>query len=163
MVKAMPKKSSTVERPEPRAEMVLDFVDRRDLARQKWAESGADWAYFIVRFLQGQRRVEVHPEEITGTLLYQRSNDAEKQALRLVCEEPVKGIFPSWEDQRLLRERDHWLNEFIEGRNLGHGDLVKQLSEIPSQVAAREDWDRTYFHEVYPSRKLFSWLWGGKS
>jgi len=147
---------------EPSAEMVLpDFVTPAEALRKKWAELGCDSAYFVVEFLRGRRRLEIQPEEITHTQLYQRANDAERRALDLVCESD-KESHPSPEAERRLRSRDAFLMDFIDGRNLGHADLVKQILSIPAHVAEREKFDRTYFRTMYTSPKLFGWIWEEK-
>jgi hypothetical protein len=123
-----------------------------------WALAGCDWAYFLAEFLRGRRRLDIQPAEIVKTQLYQRSSEAEQRALCLVCE-TGKEINPLREDERRLRIRDQFLMNYVDGHNLGHADLVKELTSIPAKVAERDHFDRAMFARVYDSPRLFDWIW----
>src|ERR1700730_3258699 len=135
---------------EPSVELHEVFENAEDRTRRIWAENGCDYAYFVVRFLQGRRRLEIQPSEIVKTQLYARSDVFEKRALEMVCA-TEREIPPSPEDERRLRTQDQFLVDYIEGRNLGHADLVNQLRSIPTKVAERERFDRTTFAKVWES------------
>jgi hypothetical protein len=109
-------------------------------------------------FLRGRRRLDIQPAEIVTTRLYQRSSEAERRAILMVCETEHE-IQPPPEDERELRSRDAWLMDFVDGRNLGHADRVAQITAIPVHVAERQKFDRTYFKTMYKSPRLFSFLW----
>lgn len=143
---------------EPSAEIHEIFELTSDRERRIWAESGCDYVYFVVRFLQGKRRLEIQPEEIVLTKLYRRSDDLERRALRMVCDSGCVQV-PSPEDSRRLREMDNWLYEYLEHRNIGHADKVKMLQSIPAHVMERQRFDSTYFATLYTSPKLFGFLW----
>jgi hypothetical protein len=121
-------------------------IQAQNQERREWAEAGGDWAYFLVQFLRGQRRLPVQQSEIKETQLYLRSSEAEQKALILVCDpEPKHPLYIDPEAVRILRERDAWLMLFVDDKNLGHGDRVAQIRAIPAAVAAREKWDRDIF------------------
>ena|ERR1700680_2097925 len=143
---------------EPSFQPVEVFETVEDRTRREWAASGADWAYFIVRFLQEGRRLDIQPSEIVKTQLYGRSDDFEKHALDMVCATDHE-IKPSPEDERRLRTRDNFLMDYVDRKTLGHMDLVKQLASIPAKVAERQRFDATLFSKVWESPRLFSWLW----
>jgi hypothetical protein len=139
-------------------ELVEVFERAEDRERREYSENGCDWAYFVVRVLQGRRRLEIQPSEIISTRLYARADGLEKRALEMICATDNE-MTPSPEDKRRLLERDHWLDEYLSGRNIGHADLVNQIQNIPAKVAERERFDRTYFKKVYKQPRLFSFLW----
>jgi len=138
--------------------MPLSILDGEQF-RKAWAEHGCDWAYFVLKFLQGRRQADIRVDEIAETLFYARCDDIEKRALLLVCAESSepKQLLVSNTDE--LKERDIWLHTYLAGKNIGHADLVEQLNLIPAQVEERQHFDRTYFSRVYESPKLFAWLW----
>jgi hypothetical protein len=138
-----------------------DYVSPAEVFRMQWASSGADWGYFFIEFLRGRRRLDVQPEEIKHTQLWLRSDDLEKRALEMVCATEHE-LHPNPEDERILRSRDSFLMDFIDGRNLGHADLVTQVMSIPARVAERERFDRNTFPTVYESPRLFGWIFEGK-
>jgi hypothetical protein len=133
-------------------------IQDQNRERQMWAAAGADWAYFLVQFLRGQRRLPIQSSEIKTTQLYKRSSPAERQALEMVCDEPeVPHLDP--ESKRALADRDAWLMLFADGKNLGHADRVAQIAEIPVLVEAREKGDRQMFPTAhYPITPLFDWI-----
>jgi hypothetical protein len=143
---------------EPTTSMPEAFESPTDKARREFAEMGADATYFVARFLQGKRRVDIQPEEILKTQLYLRANDAERRALVFVCEVdyPTK---PSPDDALKLRIRDQFLLDYVDGLTLGHADWVAEIESIPLRVAAREQADRSLFPTVWESPKLFQWIW----
>ena len=136
-------------------------IQAQNQERREWAESGADFAFFLVQFLRGQRRLPVQQSEIKETQLYLRSSAAEQRALEMVCDaEPSHPIYLEPEQKRELADHDAWLMLFADGQNLGHADRVAQIMQIPSAVAAREKWDRDMFPQAhYPIQKLFGWVW----
>jgi hypothetical protein len=111
-----------------------------------------------VLFLQGQRRLEIQPSEIVKTQLYFRSDDFEKRALEMVCQSD-REMQPSLDDARQLRTLDNFLCDYVDGRTLGHADLVAQITSIPYKVAERQRFDAAMFPKVYASPSLFSWIW----
>jgi len=138
--------------------MQLAILSGEDF-RRAWAEHGCDWAYFVLKLLQGRRTSDIRVEEITETLFYARCNDVEKMALLLVCadsSEP-KQLLASDTDE--FKEHDIWLDNYLNGKNLGHADMVTQLYSIPVAVADRQRFDRQYFSVQYESPKLFGWVW----
>lgn len=139
--------------------MTLDTnAEQAELERKTWNTPGCDWAYFIVQFLRGHRRLEIQASEITETQLYLRSDEIERHALRLVCESEYPRT-PSAEDARRLIERDQFLTAYLEGRILGHANWVTEIRLIPARVAERQQFDRKTFQTVYASPRLFGLLW----
>src|SRR5712691_9052126 len=135
-------------------------IQAQNQERREWAEAGGDWAFFLVQFLRGQRRLPVQASEIVETQLYLRSSEAERKALLLVCDaEHSHPIYIEPEQKRELADRDGWLLNFVSGSNLGHADRVAQIVAIPAAVAAREKFDRDLFPQAhYPITKIFSWV-----
>ena len=154
-------KTQETQNPEPSTEIVETFETVEDKTRREYASAGADYAYFIVQFLQGRRRLEIQPSEIVKTQTYARSDEIEKKALRIICESDHE-IPPSPEDELKLRTRDQLLLSYVEGRNLGHADSVQQLTSIPQKVAERQYFDSALFGgRVYTSPVIFRWVWRG--
>ena len=151
---------------EPSSEMAEVFEFREDRERRVWSENGCDWGYFIVRFLQGQRRAEITPEEITQTKLYARCDELERRALEMVCANPNPLVNVTPDDECRLRERDSWLVDFVDRKTLGHQDWIEQLLSIPAAAAERQTFDSAYFFTQYPQPRLFAWIFnprpGGK-
>jgi hypothetical protein len=143
---------------EPSAEIVEAFETVEDRTRREWSSAGCDYAYFVVLFLQGKRRLEVQPSEIVKTQLYFRSDDFEKHALEMVCATD-REMQPSLDDERQLRTRDNFLCDYADRKTLGHADLVAQITSIPYKVAERQQFDIAMFPRTYSSPTLFSWLW----
>jgi hypothetical protein len=139
----------------------IQGIQTQDAERQIWASCGADWAYFLIQFLRGQRRLPVQQSEIKETQLYLRSSEAEQKALLLVCdEEPRRLLYIEPEQKSALADRDNWLMLLVDGKNLGHADRVRQIAEIPQLIAAREKADRDMFPTAhYPIATLFTWIW----
>jgi hypothetical protein len=133
-------------------------IQAQNQERREFAEAGGDWAFFLVQFLRGQRRLPIQQSEIKETQLYLRSNAAEQRALEMICDEPeVPYIDP--ENKRALTDRDGWLMLLADGKNLGHADRVAQVMQIPAAVAAREKGDRDLFPQAhYPITPLFQWV-----
>jgi len=144
---------------EQSVEMPEVFERAEDRERREYASVGADWAYFIVAFLRGRRRLEISRDEIVETQLYLRSNDVEKRALLFVCDSPNE-IKPSSDDKFRLQILDQFLLDYVESKTLGHSDLVHQIKSIPARVAERQRFDRQLFPKTFPSPKLFSWVFG---
>jgi hypothetical protein len=140
-------------------------IQAQDRERREWAESGADFAFFLVQFLRGQRRMPIQQNEIVETHLYLRSSPAEQLALKMVCdEEPRRLLYIEPESKRELRERDNFLARYADGHPLERSDWVAQIREIPRLIAAREKADRDLFPQAhYPITKIFSWLFEEKA
>jgi hypothetical protein len=138
----------------------IQGIQDQDRQRREFAEAGGDWAYFLIQFLRGQRRLPIQQSEIVETQLYLRSSSAEQQALKMVCdEEPRRLLYIEPEQKRALADRDAWLMLFADGKNLGHADRVRAIAEIPVLVAAREKCDCDMFPQAhYPIATLFSWV-----
>ena len=143
---------------EPITHLVEMFEHPDDKARREYADVGADWAYFLVQYLRGTRRLEISSEEIVETQIYIRSSDAERRALLFVCESENE-IKPSSDDKFKLQVLDQFLFDYLEGRTLGHADLVAQIRSIPFKLAERQRFDRQLFAKTYESPRLFSWIW----
>ena len=142
---------------EPSFQPFEAYENADDRARREYAEIGADWAYFIVEYLRGRRRLDISTEEIVETQLYLRSNDVEKRALLFVCDSPNE-IKPSSDDKFRLQILDQFLLDYVESKTLDHSDLVHQIKSIPARVAERQRFDRQLFTKTYESPRLFSWL-----
>jgi hypothetical protein len=128
--------------------------------RREFAEAGCDWAFFLIQFLRGMRRLPIQASEIVETQLYKHASEAERKALLLVCDaDPEQPLYIEPESKRVLADRDAWLMLFVSGSNLGHADRVAQIRAIPSAVAAREKFDCDLFPQAhYPITTLFSWV-----
>src|SRR6266853_5964535 len=144
---------------EPSFQPFEAYENAGDRERREYAEVGGDWAYFLVKFLQGTRRLEISSEEIVETQLYLRSNDVEKRALLFVCDSRNE-IKPSSDDKFRLQILDQFLLDYVESKTLGHLDWVDQIKSIPARVAERQRFDRQLFPKTFPSPKLFSWVFG---
>src|SRR6266568_3073732 len=140
---------STTNQIEQSVEMPEVFERAEDRERREYAAVGADWAYFIVEYLRGRRRLEISSEEMVETQIYIRSSDAERRALRFVCESENE-IKPSSDDKFRLQILDQFLFDYLEGRTLGHADLVAQIKSIPFAVAERQQFDRQLFPKTFP-------------
>jgi hypothetical protein len=116
---------------EPSVEMSLpDFVTPEDVFRKQWASSGADWAYFILQFLRGRRRLEIQPKEIAETQLYLRSSEQERRALAFVCATDEE-VSPSPEDTRALRTRDQFVMDLVMEQILGMRIGLMRFAPFP--------------------------------
>ncbi len=135
----------------------LDSTENQD--RREWMTIGCDWAYFICKFLQARRQVEILPEEIIATKLYARSNEIERRALEMVCRDPNPLVRATPEGEQRLREADNWFDAYVDGKYLGHANWVAQLNAIPDQIAERQRFDSHHFKVVYPSPEIFQWIW----
>jgi len=135
-------------------------IQAQDAERREFARAGGDWAFFLVQFLRGQRRLPIQQSEIKETQLYLRSNAAEQRALEMVCDaEPKQPLYIEPESKRALADRDGWLMLFSDDKNLGHADRVAQIRAIPAAVAAREKFDCDLFPKAhYPITRLFDWI-----
>jgi hypothetical protein len=140
-------------------------IQAQDEERREWASCGADYAHFLVQFLRGTRRLPIQQSEIVETQLYLRSNAAEQQALKMVCdEEPRRLLYIEPEQKRALADRDGFLARYADGHPLERSDWVAQIREIPVLVEAREKGDRQMFPQAhYPITKIFSWLFEEKA
>jgi len=127
--------------------------------RREWAESGADWAWGVLRFLQGRRINEVSVFEVEQTRTFENSSEAEQSSLRFVASESIQKYPPNEEDRRRLRERDDFLVRFAAGETLGHGDWVAEIRNIPAGVARAQAVDASMFPKTYQAPELFTWLW----
>lgn len=129
-----------------------------DQFRRLWAEHGADWAYQIVRFLQGRRKNEIDATEIQATDFFARCNEPERNALLYVCSSAEKmGV--DTDDSPTLRERDRWLMDYVDGAFLGHSDRVAELEAIPTAVAKARAFDTSMFGVSFEEPRLFQWIW----
>jgi hypothetical protein len=63
-------------------------IQAQDEERRSWAENGCDFAFFLVQFLRGQRRLPIQALEIVETQLYKRSSEAERKAIYRAREHP---------------------------------------------------------------------------
>src|SRR6266568_2281205 len=140
---------STTNQIEQSVEMPEVFERAEDRERREYAAVGADWAYFLVQYLRGRRRLEISSEEIVETQIYIRSSDAERRALLFVCESENE-IKPSSDDKFRLQILDQFLLDYLEGRTLGHADWVAQIRSIPLRVAERQQFDRQLFPKTFP-------------
>jgi len=143
---------------EPSFQPVEVFENASDRERREYAQAGCDYAYFVVRFLQGHRRLEIQPSEIVKTQLYKRADDFEKHALEMVCATELE-IPPSPDDELKLRLRDQFLCDFADRKTLGHANDVAEIKLIPAKVAERRRFDTAMFPKVWESPVLFAWVW----
>jgi hypothetical protein len=145
--------------PEPSAELVEAFESVEDRTRRKWAESGADWSWQILKFLQGRRVTEISLTEILTTQTYARSTLREQNALKFVASQAEQRNLQDEEDRRRLIERDIFLIRFIAGETLGHHDWVSEIQGIPFAVRRAQELDAALFPRTYSSPQLFTWIW----
>jgi hypothetical protein len=140
-------------------------IQAQDEERRSWAENGCDFAFFLVQFLRGQRRLPIQLSEIKQTHTYLRSNAAERQALEMVCDpETTHQIYIDPESKRALTDRDNFLMRYADSHPLERSDWVAQITQIPVLVAAREKGDRDMLPQAnYPITKIFSWLFEEKA
>jgi hypothetical protein len=143
--------------PEPIVLPVEEFEPRSERERREFVGTGGDIAFFILTFLRGRRRHDITMQEIETTRLYERSNEAERLALRVVCaESPLTDS--SAHDASQLRSRDAALIDFAEGRHI-RGDWAAQLRGIPALLRERQEFDRATFRKQYlPPEGLFDWI-----
>ena len=129
-----------------------------DRQRREWAAASGDWAFAVLQFLQGEREAEVTTQEILTTKLYAHSSPREKASLNFVSAQATPAeITPS--DTAILIERDNFLLDYAETRMLGHMDWVKQLADVPAQIARTQVLDATLFPKLFPSPRIFRWIW----
>ena len=136
-------------------------IQAQNQERREWAEAGGDWAFQILAFLRGSRRLEITLGELKATQTYGRSTEQEKRALEFVTgqTEEHPEIYVDGEDRRKLRERDDFLVRFANGEPLLRSDWASDLHHIPAAVAAREKFDRDLFPKAhYPITRLFDWI-----
>src|SRR5579872_4223347 len=91
---------------------VEEFETADEKFRRRWAESGADWAWQICKFLQGRRINEVSLSEVEQTMTFARSDEREKAALRYVASDAAQLRPLSEDDRQRLAERDDFLIRF---------------------------------------------------
>ena len=151
-------KKFDVETPEA-TEPVETFENAGDKGRRQWASASGDWAFLgILKFLQGDRRVEVQPAEILTTKIYNASYPREKDSLRFVAEQSeTSKVTPA--DDAVLRERDDFLIAYAEKRMLGHMDWVKELAEVPEAVERAQAVDQGLFRTNFKQPRLWLWIW----
>jgi hypothetical protein len=138
----------------------IQGIQAQNREREIWASCGADWAYFLMQFLRGQRRLPIQLREIKQTHTYLRSSPDERQALEMVCDpEPTHPIYIEPESKRSLTNRDNFLMRYADSSTLERSDWVAQITQIPVLVAAREKGDQEMFPQAhYPITTLFSWV-----
>ena len=148
---------------EPTIEPVELFELPAEKLRREWAAMGADWAWQVLKFLQGRRTNEVSVEEVQRTKTFSRATELEKKSLLFVAHEAQQSRVPTEDDLCVLNERDDFLIAFSEGRVLGRRNWANQILSIPVAVRSREEYDRQFFPVVYKSPSLFGWLCGEPS
>ena len=141
----------------PTSELPEVFERAEDRERREYAQNGCDLAYFICLALRGRRRLDIQPKEIIATQVYQRSDEIERKALRLVCEVDHE-VPASPDDEVKLKLRDQLLCDYADGKLLGRADAVAAIRAIPHKVKEREYFDQMAFPNTWPSPKLFGWL-----
>ena len=145
---------------EPSFQPRESFENAGDHERREWAEHSGDWAFGVLRFLQGRRQNEISLAEVLTTQTYTRSTQREKDALRFVAAQSEQRHLVSDEDRRRLIERDSFLIKFVDGETLGHSDWVTQIQAIPAGVVRAQAVDAAMFKTTFPSPVLFRWIWG---
>lgn len=135
------------------------FENASDRFRRVWAENSGDWAWQVLRFLQGRRTNEITLSEVEGTETYKRSSASEQYALRFIAGQAEQKHPPSYDDRLRLRERDNFLIRFVEGETLGHQNWVSEILDIPFAVSRAQALDAAVFQKTYRSPELFSWIW----
>ena len=135
------------------------FESAETKSRREWAEAGGDWAWQVLKFLQGRRQNEISLSEILTTQTYMRSTQREKDALRFVATQAEQKHPITGEDRRRLKERDDFLMKFVAGESLGRGDWVSEIQNIPATVPRAQEVDASLFQKTYRAPKLFSYLW----
>jgi hypothetical protein len=140
--------------------MVEAFETAEDRTRRLWAENGGDWAWQVLKFLQGRRKNEISLAEALTTQTYARSTQRERDALRFVAAQGELKYPPSDEDRRRLTERDDFLMRWVEGQTLGHQNWVNEIQGIPAAVQRAQAVDAALFHKTFKSLILFRWVWG---
>ena len=128
--------------------------------RREWAENSGDFAWQIIKFLQGKRSNEVSLIEVEQTETYKRSSELEESALRFVASQAEQQHPVSAEDRRRLIERDSFLIKFVAREHLGHQDWVTELQAIPAGVARAQAVDAAMFQTTYRAPILFRGIWG---
>jgi len=141
-------------------EMPEVFERAEDRERREWAENSGDYAFGVLRFLQGRRQNEISLAEVLTTQTYMRSTQREKDALRFVAAQSEQRHLVSDEDRRRLIERDSFLIKFVAGEHLGHQDWVTELQAIPAGVARAQAVDAAMFQTTYRAPILFRGIWG---
>ena len=144
---------------ENRIESDANFELTVDRLRREWAETGADYAWQILKFLQGRRLNEISLAEVERTKTYERSAELEKSALRFVASQSERRYPLNDEDRRRLRERDNFLMEYVDGSALGYRDWVNEIGNVPRAVAHAQAVDASLFPVTFPSTRLFDWIW----
>src|SRR5882757_1158330 len=87
--------------------------------RREWADKSGDWAWQVLKFLQGHRKIEISLTEIVTPHTDARSTQREKDSLRFVAAQAEQYRSPSDENRRRLIERDDFLMKFVAGETLG--------------------------------------------
>jgi hypothetical protein len=144
---------------EPSLQPVEVFERAEDRTRREWAENSGDWAWQVIKFLQGRRANEINLAEILTTKTYAHATEIEKASLRFVAAQAEQHHPPSEDDRIRLRERDNFLMRYVEGKTLGHQNWVQEIQGIPFAVARAQALDAALFPKTFPSRELFKWVW----
>jgi hypothetical protein len=143
----------------PQAELLADaeFESRDDRERRLWTEAGADVAFFLLEFLKGTRRRDIQLSEIETTRLYKQSSEAEKRALRYVAAQ-LEPFEPTPTETAELDGRDNTLLCYARGEKIS-GAWVRQITEIPTRLRERDEFDRRMFSKQYSRPEgLFDWI-----
>jgi len=156
----MQTKSVSENQIEPSFQPHESFENAGDRERREWAEAGGDWAWQVLKFLQGRRAQEVSLAEVLTTQTYTRSTQREKDALRFVAAQSEQRHLVSDEDRRRLIERDSFLIKFVDGETLGHNDWVTEIRNIPVGVQRAQECDKAMFPKTFHQPILFRWIWG---
>jgi hypothetical protein len=135
------------------------FENSSDRFRRVWAENSGDWAFQVLKFLQGRRANEVALSEVEGTETYKRSSVQEQSALRFVAGQAEQKHPVSDDDRLRIIERDDFLIRFVEGETLGHQNWVAEIQVMPFAVQRAQVVDAAMFQKTYRSPELFSWIW----
>jgi len=130
--------------------------------RREWAENSGDFAWQIIKFLQGKRSNEVSLIEVEQTETYKRSSELEQSALRFVASQAEQRHAVSDEDRRRLIERDNFLMRYADGQTLGHQDWVTEIRNIPIAVRHAQEVDAHLFPKTFVSPTIFRWVWERK-
>ncbi len=156
----MQTKSVSENQIEPSFQPRESFENAGDRERREWAEAGGDWAWQVLKFLQGRRAQEVSLAEVLTTQTYARSTQREKDALRFVSSQSEQIRPISDEDRRRLIERDDFLMLYVEGKTLGHHNWVTELQAIPVGVQRAQAVDAAMFQKTFQEPVLFRRIWG---
>ena len=144
----------------PSHELAEVFEPQQDKTRRLWAEHSGDYAFGVLRWLQGPRAMEVSLAEILTTKVYARSNQRERDALRFVSEQTIQASPLTPADARVLVDRDTFLMEYADNRQVGHADWILELEIVRIGIADAQKFDAAMFPKTFSQPKLFGWVFG---